>query len=428
MNGDVARRLAPRVVSTPELLRLEEISRDHGFNENLDPTWLAVVISDDGNHVLTPALTHPRTRPDDGRHLRSLLRIQLRSDLPWTDAPAMHSLLDLPLEVFEALPEPSVGALNWIGELTTDGVPSVTQVAGQQDLAEARSIVNASAPFPVWGTITWLTRDQGGRRNGPPLTPWNTYYRATGFVAPNRLADGLSSVIVNVSVRNAWQSHAKLRWLVDPGPAVGPGSCILITEGPKTVAIFLVEHVESSLPRHVPPLSAQHLAEIEKRHLMATPGPWRSMVEGRDHRAGESFIMAGPDEDRGPDLYVTWDPLPSEHGRGADQDFIAHARQDVPALATEIRRLRDLLDLVSPDFETLKGETETDLSSGGHAPTVTYVVQADIGDSVVQIGAFTTMREAVKAMDLAQAEDPTADWVVNTIPVYRQARDYLADR
>jgi hypothetical protein len=57
-----------------------------------------------------------------------------------------------------------------------------------------------------------------------------------------------------------------------------------------------------------------------------------------------------------------------------------------------------------------------------------YVVQADIGDSVVQIGAFTTMREAVKAMDLAQAEDPTADWVVNTIPVYRQARDYLADR
>lgn len=98
MNGDVARRLAPRVVSTPELLRLEEISRDHGFNENLDPIWLAVVISDDGNHVLTPALTHPRTRPDDGPHLRSLLRIQLRSDLPWTDAPAMHSLLDLPLE------------------------------------------------------------------------------------------------------------------------------------------------------------------------------------------------------------------------------------------------------------------------------------------------------------------------------------------
>ena len=38
------------------------------------------------------------------------------------------------------------------------------------------------------------------------------------------------------------------------------------------------------------------------------------------------------------------------------------------------------------------------------------------------------MREAVKAIDLIQAEEPTVDWVVNLIPVYAQARDFVKDR
>lgn len=90
---DVVRRILPRVVSTPQLLRLEQISRDHGFSQNLDPSWPAGVIADEGRHILTPALTHPSRSPNEAAHLRSLLRVQLRTVLPWTDAPAMLSSL-----------------------------------------------------------------------------------------------------------------------------------------------------------------------------------------------------------------------------------------------------------------------------------------------------------------------------------------------
>ena len=101
-----------------------------------------------GRHILTPALTHPSRSPDEAAHVRSVLRVQLRTDLPWTNAPAMLSLLDLPFEVFESLPEPTVGMLNWIADLNTDGVPTQAQVAEQQELAQDRSVVNAAADFP----------------------------------------------------------------------------------------------------------------------------------------------------------------------------------------------------------------------------------------------------------------------------------------
>jgi hypothetical protein len=74
-------------------------------------------------------------------------------------------------------------------------------------------------------------------------------------------------------------------------------------------------------------ISAELLDEIERRCAAATPGPWKSYVEGRDHTAGDSFIMTG-----GEDIYLTGATL-------ADQDFIAHARQDLPALIQEIRAL-----------------------------------------------------------------------------------------
>ena len=74
------------------------------------------------------------------------------------------------------------------------------------------------------------------------------------------------------------------------------------------------------------------------------------------------------------------------------------------------------------------GGGETADTAVSIAPAVAYVVQADRADGVVQFGAFTTMREAVKAIDLIQAEEPTVDWVVNLIPVYAQARDFVKDR
>ena len=74
-------------------------------------------------------------------------------------------------------------------------------------------------------------------------------------------------------------------------------------------------------------VSPEMLDEIERRCQAATPGPWKSFIEGRDHMSGDHFIQTA-----GEDIYL--------HGATlADQDFIANARQDLPALVQEIRAL-----------------------------------------------------------------------------------------
>jgi hypothetical protein len=78
-------------------------------------------------------------------------------------------------------------------------------------------------------------------------------------------------------------------------------------------------------------LSTESLVEIEQRCARATPGPWKSYTEGRDHSSGDSFIMTG-----GVDIYLAGASV-------EDQDFIASSRQDVPRLIAEIRRLQELI-------------------------------------------------------------------------------------
>ena len=75
-------------------------------------------------------------------------------------------------------------------------------------------------------------------------------------------------------------------------------------------------------------MNDDHLEEIERRSAAATPGPWRSYIEGRDNTSGDHFIQTA-----GEDIYLSG----ATH---SDQDFIAHARQDIPLLIAEIRRLR----------------------------------------------------------------------------------------
>jgi hypothetical protein len=85
-----------------------------------------------------------------------------------------------------------------------------------------------------------------------------------------------------------------------------------------------------------PSLTDDELQRIEARCTATTRGPWTSYVEGRDHTSGSSFIMTGAPNERGPDLEIGG-------GTAADQDFIAHARQDVPRLVAEVWRLRHAL-------------------------------------------------------------------------------------
>jgi hypothetical protein len=83
----------------------------------------------------------------------------------------------------------------------------------------------------------------------------------------------------------------------------------------------------------------RELDELERLEREATPGPWVSLIEGRDHLAGDDFIQAPGDRD--PDIYVSIRVNDSFHpAAAADQDFIAAARNAMPGLIAEIRRLR----------------------------------------------------------------------------------------
>jgi hypothetical protein len=53
------------------------------------------------------------------------------------------------------------------------------------------------------------------------------------------------------------------------------------------------------------------LDELERLCDRADPVLWRSMVEGRDHCSGDSFIQVGRDDDRAEDMYVSRDSGPA---------------------------------------------------------------------------------------------------------------------
>nr|WP_315157602.1 hypothetical protein [uncultured Flavobacterium sp.] len=87
-------------------------------------------------------------------------------------------------------------------------------------------------------------------------------------------------------------------------------------------------------------MTDNEIKDIEDRCKLATSGPWKSLVEGRDIESADSFIMTGIsdgeniwNDKRGSDIYLIG-------ATTADQDFIAHARQDIPKLIAEIKRLK----------------------------------------------------------------------------------------
>lgn len=64
----------------------------------------------------------------------------------------------------------------------------------------------------------------------------------------------------------------------------------------------------------------------------ATRGPWTAFIEGVQPIGGPSVIWVGGDDD--PDMYL-W--IENKIAPPGDVTFVAHAREDVPALVAEIR-------------------------------------------------------------------------------------------
>jgi len=82
-------------------------------------------------------------------------------------------------------------------------------------------------------------------------------------------------------------------------------------------------------------ITDQELEEIEQRCSLAQSMPWEALIEGRDHEGGSNIIKTGESDLRGEDLEISG-------ATSADLDFIAHARQDIPKLIEEIRKLMRL--------------------------------------------------------------------------------------
>ncbi|SRR6266446_10316979 len=75
-------------------------------------------------------------------------------------------------------------------------------------------------------------------------------------------------------------------------------------------------------------LSDEELNEMQSRCDTARAGPWISFIEGRDHFGGSNIIKTA--DPNGSDIELI--------GASAnDQDFIAHARIDMPRLVAIVR-------------------------------------------------------------------------------------------
>lgn len=79
-------------------------------------------------------------------------------------------------------------------------------------------------------------------------------------------------------------------------------------------------------------MDEQRIADISARTEAATSGPWKAMIEGRDHSSGSSCIVT---KNGGIDFDGATD---------SDIEFMANARQDIPYLISELRRLEKILN------------------------------------------------------------------------------------
>lgn len=81
-------------------------------------------------------------------------------------------------------------------------------------------------------------------------------------------------------------------------------------------------------------MSEDELKAIEARATAATPGLWECF-QATDHESGPWYF--------GPKRGEQWSEAKTNR---ADAQFIAHAREDIPALVAEVRTLRRLLSSV----------------------------------------------------------------------------------
>lgn len=113
------------------------------------------------------------------------------------------------------------------------------------------------------------------------------------------------------------------------------------------------------------PMSDERLAEIRARAAHATPGPWKcwnafNLNYAMGDRRGQpsrdvAMARLGPDASVGVGVTST-----IAHGDirmlSDDAEFIAHAREDIPALLAEVERMRAREEAVMTFAEFVAGQ------------------------------------------------------------------------
>lgn len=97
-----------------------------------------------------------------------------------------------------------------------------------------------------------------------------------------------------------------------------------------------------------------NLQEIEARAEAATPGPWEWWSSCSHWR------LTGADGKDGGVIhaYKASDGFPCVSVSEEDRDFIAHARQDIPLLLSELRKLDEMLTDTCAERDAIKAEVE----------------------------------------------------------------------
>lgn len=90
-------------------------------------------------------------------------------------------------------------------------------------------------------------------------------------------------------------------------------------------------------------MTDERLAEIEAREKVATHGPWN--YSGVPYNLYEDPTIFGPNDEYIAQTVYDMQSGSQNHNIDEDTIFIAHARQDVPDLIAEVRRLQDELRL-----------------------------------------------------------------------------------
>lgn len=96
------------------------------------------------------------------------------------------------------------------------------------------------------------------------------------------------------------------------------------------------------------------LPAIRARAEAATPGPWYALPDPAPSRVDHGYrLVATTTRNAAANVYGLRDamgyPGLTKLNSDADADFIAHAREDVPALLAEVERLSRNLELASAE-------------------------------------------------------------------------------